>query len=289
MINPHDIDFKSPARSIDACELKLMASHVREDILAALTEAKSGHTGGSLSCADILVSLYFARMVHDPKNPSWEGRDRLLLSKGHAAPALYAVLANCGYFPKEELKTLRKINSRLQGHPDPRTLPGVEIPGGPEGIGLSEAIGMALAARLDHNEHKIYVIMGDGELNEGEVWEAAMAAVKFKLNNIIVIVDLNGLQQEGKTADIMPTEPVTTKFYAFNWNVQRINGHEIPDILDAINIACQSKEAPNIIFAKTTKGKGVDFMEDNIKFHGTPPTPEQLKEALDRLQHSRGV
>lgn len=282
-----EIDYKVSANRPGVDELKLVAKQVREDIITMLGEAKSGHPGGSLSCTDILVSLYFNKLRHDPKNPKWVQRDRLLLSKGHAAPALYAVLSECGYFPKEELMTLRKTNTRLQGHPDPNKLPGVEIPGGPEGIGLSEGIGMALASRLDKNPIRIYVVMGDGELDEGEVWEAAMAAVKFKLDNITAFVDKNGLQQEGKTIDIMPNENVAAKFRAFNWNVIEINGHEISEILDAIKKAEETKGVPTIIVANTVKGKGVSFMEGNVDYHGKAPSPDQVKDAVNQIRNAK--
>lgn len=281
-----EIDFKDPNRTPDIGFLKLMAVRVREDIISALGESKSGHAGGSLSCTDILVSLYFGKMRHDPKNPKWPDRDRLLLSKGHAAPALYSVLAETGYFPKDELKTLRKINSRLQGHPDPKKVPGVEIPGGPEGIGLSEGIGMALASRLDGKQIKVYVITGDGELDEGEVWEAAMAAVKFKLDNLVAIVDKNGLQQEGKTSEIMPTDSISNKFKAFNWNVIEINGNDIAAVLGALNQAEKVKGAPTVIVANTVKGKGVKFMESVVEYHAKTLSPEIVQEALKQIQSS---
>ena len=280
---PMAIDFRADDKGLGIAELKDMAKRVRSDIIRALGSSKSGHPGGSLSCTDILVALYFSRLRHDPKNPKWPDRDRLLLSKGHAAPALYSVLAECGYFPVEELSTLRRISSRLQGHPDPNKLPGIEIPGGPEGIGLSEGIGMALASRLDGRESRIYVIIGDGELDEGEVWEAAMAAVKFKLDNLTVIIDKNGVQQEGKTADIMPTNPVAKKFEAFNWNVIEIDGHDIASIIGAIDKAKEAHGGPTIIVANTIKGKGVDFMEGRYEYHGKVPSPELLQEALDQI------
>lgn len=282
-----DIDFRVQDVRPTADDMKLVAKQVREDIILAIGEAKSGHPGGSLSCTDILVTLYFNKLRHDPKEPKWANRDRLLLSKGHAAPALYSVLAECGYFPREELMTLRKINTRLQGHPDPTKLPGVEIPGGPEGIGLSEGIGMALAARLDKNPARVYVIMGDGELDEGEVWEAAMSAPKFKIDNLTAIVDNNGLQQEGRISEIMPSESIAAKFRAFNWNVMEINGHEIPEILDALKKAEEVKGMPTIIVAHTIKGKGVDFMEGNVDFHGKAPNADQIKAAIEQIRNSK--
>lgn len=282
-----DIDFKDPKRAVDIAYLKGMTSQIREDIILTLGESKSGHVGGSLSCTDILVALYFGKMKHDPSNPKWPDRDRMLLSKGHAAPALYSTLAEAGYFPRAELKTLRKINSRLQGHPDPNKVPGVEIPGGPEGIGLSEGIGMALAARLDGRQIRVYVVTGDGELDEGEVWEAAMSAAKFKLDNLVAIVDKNGLQQEGKTSDIMPTDSVSNKFKAFNWNTIEINGNDIASVVNALNQAEQFKGGPTAIVASTVKGKGVDFMEGNVEYHAKTLTPDIVEAALKQIRSSR--
>ncbi len=279
-----DTSTNKAAEPAEAERLSRMASQVREDIINTLAESKSGHPGGSLSCTDILVSLYFSKLRHDPKNPKWPDRDRFLLSKGHAAPALYSVLAEAGYFPKEELKTLRKINSRLQGHPDPNKLPGIEIPGGPEGIGLSEGVGMAAAAKLDGSQIKIYVLMGDGELDEGEVWEAAMAAVKFRLDNLIAIVDMNGLQQEGATSEIMPTASIADKFRAFNWNVLEINGHDIPAILSALDRACKHPGAPTAIIASTVKGKGVGFMEGKVEYHAKTLSQDAVQKALESIK-----
>ena len=279
-----DTSTNKAAEPAEAERLSRMASQVREDIINTLAESKSGHPGGSLSCTDILVSLYFSKLRHDPKNPKWPDRDRFLLSKGHAAPALYSVLAEAGYFPKEELKTLRKINSRLQGHPDPNKLPGIEIPGGPEGIGLSEGVGMAAAAKLDGSQIKIYVLMGDGELDEGEVWEAAMAAVKFRLDNLIAIVDMNGLQQEGATSEIMPTASIADKFRAFNWNVLEINGHDIPAILSALDRACKHPGAPTAIIASTVKGKGVGFMEGKVEYHAKTLSQDSVQKALESIK-----
>ncbi|MCL4364712.1 MAG: transketolase [Candidatus Marsarchaeota archaeon] len=281
-----NIDFKSRENRPGVDAIKKIAAHIREDIVLELAEAKSGHPGGSLSCTDILACLYFNRMRHDPKNPRWERRDRMLLSKGHAAPALYATLAECGYIPKEELKTLRKINSRLQGHGVPIETPGVEIPGGPEGIGLSEGIGMAFAARHDKNPARIYVVMGDGELDEGECWEAAMAAAKLKLSNLTAIIDKNGLQQEGKTADIMPSDPVPEKFRAFNWNVIEIDGNEIKEIIDALDKAEAHESGPTAIIAHTVKGKGISFMEGKVEYHAKSLSAEIAEQALNEIRNS---
>jgi transketolase len=265
-------------------DLKAISSQVRQDILEMLSEAGSGHPGGSLSAVELVVALYFVKMIHDPLNPKWADRDRFLLSKGHAAPLLYAVLAECGYFPKAELKTLRKLGSRLQGHPDPTKLPGVEIPGGPEGIGLSEGVGMALAGKLDHKNYRVYVLMGDGELNEGEVWEAAMAAAKYKLDNLTAIVDRNGVQQDGLTEQIMPIEPVANKWRAFNWNVLEIDGYDFGQILDAFNQAALVKNKPTVIVAYTTKGKGVDFMEWQSEYHGKVPDKQTVQKVIEELK-----
>jgi transketolase len=279
-----ETDFTMQNRQFDARELSIITADLRKDILEALGKSNSGHPGGSLSAVEILTSLYFYKMRHNPKNPKWEDRDRFLLSKGHAAPVLYCVLAKCGYFPKEELGTLRKLNSRLQGHPDPNKLPGVEIPGGPEGIGLSEGIGMALAARLDNRKHTVYVLMGDGEQDEGEVWEAAMSAVKFKLSNLVAMIDMNGVQQEGTTSDIMPTDSLASKWRSFNWNVIEVDGHDLKQLASALDAA--NKEGfPTVIIAKTVKGKGVDFMEGNPKYHGTVPGRELLEQAIKQVEY----
>jgi transketolase len=272
-------------KSITIPELIKISSEIREDILNMLSEAGSGHPGGSLSAVEIVVSLYFGKMRHDPSNPKWHNRDRFLLSKGHAAPLLYAVLSKCGYFPKAELKTLRKIGSRLQGHPDPTKLPGIEIPGGPEGIGLSEGIGMALAGRMDKLDYRVYVLLGDGELDEGEVWEAAMSAAKFKLDNLTAIVDRNGVQQDGLTEQIMPVEPVALKWKAFNWNVLEIDGYDFDQILDALRLAEQTRNRPTVIIAHTTKGKGVDFMEWQSEYHGKVPDKVTVQKAIEQVRH----
>ncbi len=274
------MDFTKPNRQVSVPQLQQISKDVRTRILQILGEAKSGHPGGSLSATDIIVALYFSKMRHDPKNPKWEDRDRFLLSKGHAASALFAVLSKCGYIPDSELKTYRKLNSRLQGHADPLT-PGVEIPSGPLGIGLSEGIGMALAGRLDKKDYTVYVLMGDGEQDEGEVWEAAMSAAKFKLDNIVAIIDKNGVQQSGTTAQIMPTDSLAKKWAAFNWNVIEINGHDFSQILPALDQ--RKKGIPTIIVADTVKGKGVDFMEGKAEYHGKVPDKEKLQKALDQV------
>jgi transketolase len=271
-------------RGYDKELLTKVSREIREKILLTLAEAGSGHPGGSLSAVEIVVTLYLQRMRHDPSNPMWRTRDRFLLSKGHAAPLLYSVLAKCGYFDEQELRTLRKLGSRLQGHPDPSRLPGVEIPGGPEGIGLSEGIGMALAAKLDGLPSRIYVLLGDGELNEGEVWEAAMAASKFKLDNLTAIVDRNGIQQDGLTEEIMPVEPVSAKWRAFNWNTVEIDGYDFDQIIGALDEAEHTKNRPTVIIAYTTKGKGVDFMEWKSEYHGKVPDRHSMEKALEELR-----
>ncbi|MEM3795550.1 MAG: transketolase [Thermoprotei archaeon] len=278
------IQFAEPNRKVSIEKLSSISKQIRKDILEMLSEAGSGHPGGSLSAVEIVVTLYFAKMVHNPLDPKWVDRDRFLLSKGHAAPLLYAVLAECGYFPKSELKTLRKLGSRLQGHPDPTKLPGVEIPGGPEGIGLSEGVGMALAAKLDRRNYRVYVLMGDGELNEGEVWEAAMSAAKYNLDNLTAIVDRNGVQQDGLTEQIMPIEPVANKWRAFNWNVIEIDGYDFEQILSAIDKAKSVKNRPTVIVAYTTKGKGVEFMEWQSEYHGKVPDKQTVQRAIEDLQ-----
>ena len=278
------IQFAEPNRQVSVEHLQTISQQIRKDILEMLSEAGSGHPGGSLSAVELVVALYFAKMVHNPLDPKWADRDRFLLSKGHAAPLLYAVLAECGYFPKSELKTLRKLGSRLQGHPDPTKLPGVEIPGGPEGIGLSEGVGMALAAKLDRKSYRVYVLMGDGELNEGEVWEAGMAAAKYKLDNLTAIVDRNGVQQDGLTEQIMPIEPVANKWRAFNWNVIEVDGYDFKQILGAIDEARSVRNKPTVIVAYTTKGKGVEFMEWQSEYHGKVPDKQTVQKAIEELQ-----
>ncbi|SHM58339.1 transketolase subunit A [Caldanaerovirga acetigignens] len=264
-------------------ELTKAARKVRRSIIEMTAEAGSGHPGGSLSCADILVALYFHEMKVDPQNPDWPDRDRFVLSKGHAAPALYAVLAERGYFPKEELKTLRKINSILQGHPDMKKTPGVDMTTGSLGQGLSAANGMALAGKLDGKSYRVYVLLGDGELEEGQVWEAAMAAAHYKLDNLTAFVDHNGLQIDGPIVQVMSPEIIQEKFRAFGWHVIDVDGHDFEDILRAIEEAKSIKEKPTVIVAKTVKGKGVPFMENQVDWHGKAPSKEQAEEALKVL------
>ena len=263
------------------------ANIVRQDIINMLTESSSGHPGGSLSCTDILVTLYFNEMRYDVKNPKDENRDRFVLSKGHAAPALYATLSEAGFFPKEELMTLRKINSKLQGHPNMNYVPGVDMSTGSLGQGISTAVGMALAGKLDKKDYRVYTILGDGELEEGQAGEAAMSAAHYKLDNLTAFVDYNGLQIDGNVTDVMNPEPISNKFEAFNWNVISIDGHNYEEILSAINEAKSVKGKPTVIVCKTIKGKGVSFMENQCGWHGTAPNKEQCKEAIKELGGAR--
>lgn len=258
-------------------ELKAISQNTRRLILETLVEARSGHPGGSLSAVELVVALYYSVMKHDPKRPTWPERDRFILSKGHAAPLLYSVLAQQGYFSLEELKTLRKINSLLQGHPDPRKTPGVEMAAGSEGIGLSVGIGEALAAKIDNKDYRVYVMMGDGEMQEGQIWEAAMCASKYRLDNLCGIVDRNGIQQDGLTEQIMPIEPLASKWKAFNWNVIQVDGYNFEQILEAFNAASQMRNKPTAIIAHTTKGKGVEFMEWSPEYHGKVPDRKSIE------------
>jgi transketolase len=260
------------------------AVNIRTHILEMLAEAKSGHPGGSLSAVEILVSLYFYKMRHDPKQPDWPDRDRFVLSKGHAAPVLFSTLAEAGYIPVSELKTLRKLNSRLQGHPDNR-VPGVEFPGGSLGIGLSAAIGMALAGKIDKKDYRVYALLGDGELDEGETWEAAMAGPKFKLGNLTAIIDRNGIQQDGLTEQIMPMEPLAYKWKAFNWHVLEVDGFDLRQIIEALEKAENMRNRPTVIIAHTVKGKGVSFMEWDPAYHGKAPDKDTVKKLVESMRN----
>ncbi len=264
-------------------ELKSIAKTVRKDIVSMLTESRSGHPGGSLSSADILTTLYFGEMNIDPENPKDENRDRFVLSKGHAAPVLYSVLARRGYFPVEELNTLRKIGSRLQGHPSMKCLPGVDMSTGSLGQGISSAVGMALAGKIDNKEYRVYALLGDGELEEGQVWEAAMAAAHYKLDNLTAFVDFNGLQIDGDITKVMNPSPIDKKFEAFGWNVLVIDGHNIEEIQDAVEKAKNFKGKPTVVVCNTVKGKGVSFMENQASWHGTAPSKEQCEQALAEI------
>ncbi|MBZ4664131.1 MAG: transketolase [Caloramator sp.] len=267
----------------DINKLKEIAVEVRKNIIKMLTESQSGHPGGSLSAVEILTSLYFSEMKVDPNNPKWEDRDRFILSKGHAAPVLYAVLAEKGFFDKSELMTLRKIDSNLQGHPSIKNTPGVDMSTGSLGQGLSVANGMALAGKLDNKDYRVYILLGDGELEEGQVWEAAMTAAHYKLDNVTAFVDFNGLQIDGPCTQVMNVTPIADKFRAFGWNVIEIDGHDYNQIFDAIDKAKSTKGMPTMIVAKTVKGKGVSFMENQVGWHGTAPSKEQCEQALQEL------
>jgi transketolase len=264
-------------------ELKNKASVIRQYIIQMLGESGSGHPGGSLSCTDILVCLYFREIQVDTANPHWEKRDRFVLSKGHAAPALYAVLAEKGFFPVSELMTLRKFGSILQGHPDMKKVPGVEMSTGSLGQGLSAANGMAIAGKIDKADYRVYAIIGDGESEEGQIWEAAMTAVHYKLDNLTVFMDYNQLQIDGRVSDVKYATNPVDKWKAFGWNVLEIDGHDIPQILDALDKAKQIKGKPTMIVAHTIKGKGVSFMEDKAGWHGKAPNKDETEAALKEL------
>lgn len=265
-------------------ELESKAKEIRRSIIKMTGAAGSGHPGGSLSAADIVSTLYFHQLKIRPEEPNWRDRDRFVLSKGHAAPVLYAALAEKGFFPKEELLTLRKMGSRLQGHPDRNLVPGVEMSTGSLGQGFSAAIGMALAGKLDEKDYGVYVLLGDGECQEGIVWEAAMAAAHYKLDNLTCFLDLNGLQIDGPTEEVMSPEPLNEKWQAFGWRVIEIDGHDIGAILAALEVRESIKRQPVIIIAKTIKGKGVSFMENQVGWHGQAPKAEQVQQALTELE-----
>jgi transketolase len=267
----------------DILKLKEIANTIRMHIVDMLTESNSGHPGGSLSAADILTALYFSEMNINPENPHWEDRDRFVLSKGHAAPVLYAALAEKGYFEKKHLKTLRKIGSILQGHPNMNDTPGVDMSTGSLGQGLSIANGMALAGKLDKKDYRVFVLLGDGELEEGQVWEAAMTSAHYKLDNVVAFVDHNGLQIDGPVQEVMNPEPVANKFAAFGWHVISIDGHNLEEIFKAIDEAKTIKGMPTMIVANTVKGKGVSFMENQASWHGTAPSKEQRDIAIKEL------
>lgn len=254
-------------------KLEEKANEIRQSIIEMLVEAKSGHTAGPLDMADIFTLLYFEVLKHNPKDPFWEDRDRLILSNGHICPVLYATMAHAGYFPVEELLTLRKFGSRLQGHPHKETLPGVETSSGPLGSGLSQAIGMALAERINspYSSKYFYCLLGDGELDCGQIWEALMLAGKEELHNVIAIVDRNGIQIDGYTTDVMPLEPLREKFESFNWDVQEVDGHNIRSVADAIGKAQAVYSQPSIIIAHTIPSKGIDVFERDFRWHGNPP------------------
>ncbi len=273
-----------PKRILD---LRLKANTVRHLIIEALVEAGSGHSAGPLGMADIFAALYFQLMRYDPKRPDWGERDRLVVSNGHICPVLYCTMALAGYFPLEELKTLRKINSRLQGHPHRTTLPGLETTSGPLGEGISQAIGMALARRLAHKDFTVFCVTSDGEHQEGNTWEALMLAAKYKIDNFIVIVDRNRIQIDGDTEAIMPLEPLRAKYEAFNWHVQETDGNDIAAFINAVGEAKKVRGKPAAILAHTVPGKDVSFMENDYTWHGKPPNAEQAKKALAELDAVR--
>lgn len=269
---------------ISVGEIQNIANRLRLDVVEMTTAAGSGHPGGSLSSADLLATLYFRIMNIDPADPYMEDRDRFVLSKGHAAPILYATLAERGYFPTDELKTLRQLGSRLQGHPAYREVPGIEVTTGSLGQGLSMACGMALAGKMDSKNYRVYCLMGDGELQEGQNWEAAMFAHRYGLNNLIGFVDRNRLQICGNTEEVMSLDPLPEKFRAFGWNVIIIDGHNIRQIIDACDKAARSKKNPTVIIMNTIKGKGVSFMENNVDFHGRSCKPDEYAKAVEELK-----
>lgn len=264
-------------------DLAVVACNVRKGIIEGTFNAKSGHPGGSLSIAEIITYLYFNEMNIDPTAPVKDDRDRFVLSKGHAAPALYSVMAQRGYFPVEELKTLRKVDSRLQGHPSMHYLPGVDISSGSLGQGISAACGMALGAKLKNADFRVYTILGDGEIEEGQVWEAAMYAAAKKLDNLVAFVDNNNLQIDGTVEEVNSPYPIPEKFSAFGWNVIEIDGHSFDDIGNALNAARACKGKPTAIVAKTVKGKGISFMENQVNWHGSAPNAEQYETAMSEL------
>jgi transketolase len=278
-------------------DLAVKAQTFRMHVLKMVYNAQSGHLGGALSAAEILTSLYFHQLRLDPANPDWADRDRLIFSKGHACAMLYTALAHRGYFPVDELLTFRKFNSRLQGHPDRQKTPGVEVCAGPLGHGVAIGVGMALALKMRGKKPsaasapsamaspaRVYVVLGDGEINAGVIWEGALAAAKYRLGNLTAILDYNGIQQTGASADVLPTEPILDKWQAFGWHVQEIHGHNVAEILNALDRADEVHARPSIIVARTTKGKGVSFMEYDHRWHGMPPNKDQFEAALAELQ-----
>lgn len=275
MLCPHDEKIK---------ELEETANQIRQSIIEMLLAAGSGHSAGPLGMADVFAALYFFILNHDPKNPDWEERDRVVLSNGHICPVLYATLAYAGYFPVEELKTLRKFGSRLQGHPHRGSLPGIENSSGPVAHGVGIAVGMAIAAKMDKKKHQIYCLVGDGEQDEGMTWEAAAMAGKWRLDNLTFIMDRNNIQIDGYTEDVMPKEPLRQKYEAFGWHVKDVDGHNIRQIIEACEEARAIFEKPVMILAHTIPGKGVDFMEWQYSWHGKAPNTEEAKMALDQLR-----
>ncbi len=271
----------------EVLKIEGVANLLRQEVIHMLVEAGSGHVGGPLGMADIMATLYFKTLRHDPKNPKWHDRDRFVLSNGHTCPILYASLAHAGYFPVEELKTLRKLGSRLQGHPHRGALPGVETTSGPLGSGLAQAVGMALAARMDGAKWRTYCMTSDGEHQEGNHWEAVLVAGKNRLSNLVQIVDRNVIQIDGFTEDVMPLEPLADKYRSFNWNVLEVNGHDVRALVAAFTEAKATWEKPTVIIAHTTPGRGVDFMENRFEWHSKVMKPDQVRLALHELRTLR--
>lgn len=269
-------------------DLKLKANEIRRDVVEMVYRANSGHPGGSLSCADVVAALYFAVLRLDPKRPDWPDRDRFIMSKGHACPTWYAALAHRGFFPREELWTLRQYQSILQGHPDMNKTPGVDMTSGSLGHGLSAGLGMALGAKLNGQDFNVYVLLGDGEIQEGMVWEAAMAAAQFRLDNLVAIVDYNGLQLDGTLGEVIGLEPLVDKWRSFGWTVFEIDGHDMEEILSTFDRA-RKTSTPVAIIAHTVKGKGVSYMEHQVGWHGAAPNEAQFKQALAELDEERGL
>jgi transketolase len=276
---------KTKGKVTDVQELDNIAKKIRINILHMLTKAGSGHTGGSLSAVDIAVAIYFSKMKFNPDDPRWADRDRFILSKGHAAPLLYAIMAEAGYFPMETLDNLRKTESPLQGHPCCKSLPGIEVSTGSLGQGLSVANGMALGLRLDNNPARVYCIMGDGEIQEGQIWEAAMSAAHYKIDNLCGVVDNNELQIDGPVEEVMGIQPIHDKWEAFGWHAISIDGHDMKEILNALDEAESVKGKPTVIIANTTKGKGVSFFEDKVEYHGVAPSQEELDKAVKEINN----
>jgi transketolase len=267
----------------ELADIQAFSTTIRRHIIRMITEAKSGHPGGSLSAVELLAVLFQEVMRHDPKNPSWPDRDRFLMGKGHAAPVLYAIMAEMGYTPVEELHTLRKLGSIYQGHPDRRFIPALEGSTGSLGQALSVGLGMALAARLDNSPTRVFILLGDGEIQEGQIWEAAMFAAFHKVDNLVCIVDYNKIQLDGWVKDIMDLEPLADKWRAFGWHTLELDGHDVDAVRSAYANAAETKGKPTVLIANTIKGKGVSFMENNPKYHGTAPTKEEMMKALEEL------
>jgi transketolase len=269
---------------IDTLELELIANRIRQDVIRMLLEAGSGHSAGPLGMADVFAALYFHILNHDPKDPFWDERDRLILSNGHICPVRYAAMAEAGYFDVDELGTLRRLGTRLQGHPERTRLPGVETTSGPLGSGLAQACGYAYGAKFDNRRFRVYCVMSDGEQDEGNTWEAVMFAAKYRLSNLTAILDRNNIQIDGFTEDVMPLNPLDEKYRSFNWNVINIDGHNFNEIINAVNQAKAVYDRPTVIIAHTVPGKGVSFMENKFEWHGKPPNKDEAKTALKELE-----